>query len=274
MLMGYYDSKGYGGLQYGSLVPGGVAEASTFPSTAGTWSYLAESVIASSGHVNAFYRTAYNTSGDDVPSLHVSFDSLADFMGTSQDKYGNVNGSTGFYYNSDGSRLYVKDIYNYNKANHTYLTDGMFGIWEYENYRGYGSRNPSADLSIFTQLTDNQGKSFGYTFADYMAEIDAGREVMIHVKGHSMVGYGYGGNNLVYLYDTWSTGQHSMTWGGTYSGMEMWGVTSFTPTGGSAVPIPLPGVLLGSGIAGLGFLRRRLMDGYGSYVTTEVKFKI
>lgn len=97
MLMGYYDIKGYGGLQYGNLVTGGVAESSTFPSTAGAWSYLAQSVIASPGHVNAFYRTAFNTSGDDVPSLHASYDSLADFMGTSQDKYGNPNGSTGFY---------------------------------------------------------------------------------------------------------------------------------------------------------------------------------
>lgn len=259
MLMGYYDIKGYGGLQYGNLVPGGIAESSTFPSSAGTWSYLAQSVIASPGHVNSFYRTAFNTSGDDMPSLHGSFDSLADFMGTSQDKYGNTNGSTGFYYYPDGSRLYVKDIFNYNKANNSALTDGMYGIWEYENYRGYGSHEGSTDSSIFTQLTDNQGKTSGFTFADYKVEIDAGKEVLIHVNGHSMVGYGYGDNNLVYLYDTWSPGEHMMTWGGSYSGREMWGVTCFTPSGGSAAPVPVPpaAFLFGSGLSGLFFFRRR-----------------
>jgi hypothetical protein len=41
--------------------------------------------------------------------------------------------------------------------------------------------------------------------------------------------------------------------------MEMWGVTSFTPTGGSAVPVPPAAFLFGSGLAGLGFLRRRFM---------------
>jgi hypothetical protein len=254
MLMGYYDVNGYGGLQYGNLVAGGTASSSTFPSTAGNWNYLAESAIASPGHVEAFYSAGYNASGDDNPLLHTGFDSLADFMGTSQDLYGNSNGMTTFYYRVDGSPMYVKDIFSGNLQG-----DGMYGIWEYEDYRGYGSHDASTDTSIFTQLTDNQGKAYGFTFADYVSEIDAGREVIIHVNGHDMVGFGYGDNDLVYLYDTWNQGTESMTWGGSYAGMEMWGVTCFTPSGGSNVPIPAAAWLFGSGLLGmLGFRRKML----------------
>ncbi len=252
MVMGYYDRNGYGGLQYGNLVPGGVAEASTFPSTEGTWNYLAQYAIASPGHVSAFYRNGYGGSGDDIPSLHTGYDSLADFMGTSRDQFGNYNGATSFYYFTDGSRLYAKDSYAYNLQ-----ADGMYGIWKYLDYSGYGSHNAATDMNVFTQLTDNQGKAYGYTFNDFKAEIDAGREVIIHISGHSMVGYGYGDNNLVYVFDTWSPGVHTMTWGETYGSAAMWGVTSITPTGGSAIPLPPAVWLLGSGLIGLVGIRRK-----------------
>ncbi len=64
MMMGYYDLNGYGGLYYPNLVPG-VAETSTFPSTAGTWNYNAQYAIASPEHVNDFYINGYLGSGDD-----------------------------------------------------------------------------------------------------------------------------------------------------------------------------------------------------------------
>ena len=40
MMMGYYDRNGYMGYSYSNLVPGGVAEASSFVSSAGSWEYL------------------------------------------------------------------------------------------------------------------------------------------------------------------------------------------------------------------------------------------
>ncbi|GAH42357.1 unnamed protein product, partial [marine sediment metagenome] len=68
----------------------------------------------------------------------------------------------------------------------------------------------------------------GFTFNDFMAEIDAGRPVLIQVAGHSMLGYGYNTTgNIVYIHDTWDYSDHQMTWGGTYSELELqhYGVT-------------------------------------------------
>ena len=48
-----------------------------------------------------------------------------------------------------------------------------------------------------------------------------------------------------------------MTWGESYGGMAEWGVVCFTPTGGSAVPLPSTFILMVSGLAGLAGLRRR-----------------
>lgn len=176
MMMGYYDQKGYGGLNYNKLVPGGVAEATTFP-IPNNWSYLANTTIASWGYVTDFYRyangtpdyntsgkgasSAYGVSGDDQARTHTS-DCLADFMGTSQWALGNVNGSTTFYYYPDGTRLYAKDVYNAHITN-----DGMLGMDEYFRFAGYGTGDLSADKNFYTQAIKKPGMSQGFAFADY-----------------------------------------------------------------------------------------------------------
>jgi hypothetical protein len=81
---------------------------------------------------------------------------------------------------------------------------------------------------------------------------------MIQLDGHSMEGYGYdAASSLVYVYDTWGpNGQNpgTMTWGGTYSGMQQWGVDILT----LAVPEPSTIVLLAIGAVGLfAWARRR-----------------
>jgi hypothetical protein len=251
MMMGYYDIHGYGGLSYSNLVPGGVAEASSY----GNPGAIANQAIASTAYQYDFYSAAtygtntgggtgygYGVSGDDVvASPSHSFNCLADFMGTSQDSVGNSNGSTTFWYYNNGNRLHYYEV---KAAGYSYWnSDGMYGIWEYVTYAGYGV----ADL--YTQLTSNKATS-GFTFADYMAEIDAGRVVMLEVTGHSMFGYGYdAATNRIIFYDTWSEGAQYMTWGGLYSGRELWGVTVMELTGGEVVPVPAA-VLLG--ILGLG----------------------
>jgi hypothetical protein len=202
MIMGHYDVSGYNGHSYANLVPGGQAEDDTY----GSGPYLANNAIASSGHINDFYGGGYGASSDDVAPPWHSFDCLADFMGTSQDNCENSNGSTTFYCFKNGAPFYESDALNYGLSD----LDGMYGIGEYLAYAGY-----DAD-TLYTQHIYTPSTPLGFTFAQYIAEIDAGRPVIIQVKGHSMYGYGYeAANNTVLLHDTWTLGQHSMTWGGS-----------------------------------------------------------
>jgi hypothetical protein len=73
-----------------------------------------------------------------------------------------------------------------------------------------------------------------------------------------MAGIGYDGNGNIILYDTWSTGPHSMPWGGSYDDLSLWGVTAFELTGGSGPgpgpAVPAPGALLLASV-GAGLVR-------------------
>ncbi|MCF7855789.1 MAG: C39 family peptidase [Candidatus Pacebacteria bacterium] len=224
MAMGFYDRNGYNGMNYGRLIPGGQAEAtghggiSTAP--------LAEASIASSGHIADFW-TGYGHSGDDPlasgRTIPADFNSLADFMGTSQDSQSNSDGSTTFYYYTNGAPTTAQNLFNGGVADKS----GLYGIYEYLGYRGY---TPDAN-NLYNQYIAELGLTYGFTWEQYKAEIDAGRPVLIHVEGHTMCGIGYNdATNQVRLLDTWSGGPHAMTWGGSYSYSELphLGVSVFT----------------------------------------------
>jgi len=252
MLAGYYDRYGYQGQSYGNLLPGAVAETNTFVSGV----HAINGIIASPGHITDYYSGGTGASGDDVSGPFHSFNSLADFMGTSQDAYGNGNGTTKFWFYPSGSKLFASNMTPSEQG-----PSGMYGIWEYFNYRGYNTGNPGQNF--YNQYVDAYvGSGSGFTFAEYQNEIDNDRPVILHVEGHSMFGYGYDAETSeILLHDTWTQGEKRMVWGGSYSGRGLLGVTVVIPQGGNAM-VPLPGAvwLLGSGLMGLYVIRKKHKD--------------
>jgi hypothetical protein len=152
---------------------------------------------------------------------HTWRDCTADFMGTSQDKFGAAyggtsDGGTWFWFNSYGEPLY--DYYA-GTGEH----DGCYGLRRFVESRGY------IVLENFNQyIRGYKSDTKGFTFENYTEEIDAGHPVILQVSGHSMLGFGYNnssGQETVYLHDTWDHSSHPMTWGSSYSGMTHYGVT-------------------------------------------------
>jgi len=233
MMMGHYDRHGYNQQSYCNAVAGGVAEVSSHGG--GGSSLLGNNAIASPGHVADFW-VGYGQSGNDPlasgRTLPAEFDCLADYMGTSQDSQGNSDGGTLIYNYTNGAPLPVSDAVYHGIQD----SSGMYGIYEYMNYCGYQQTNPSAETNIFNQYIVEQGLTYGFSRAQYVAEIDAGRPVMIHVEGHSMCGVGYDNSSSnIYVMDTWNAGPHAMPWAGTYSGLQHYGVTVVQPDGVGAV---------------------------------------
>jgi len=260
MLMGYYDNNGYAGLNYTNLVPGGAAETNSYGGGGGldfdgdpTPSLLCNRAIASAGHIADFYVGPFGASGDDVAPPHHTPNSLADFMGTSQDAAGNSNGSTTFWYWSNSPYRFTADDA---VANGLTTRSGMYGVGEYVQYSGYDYVNPtydplntsnpqplrSRDDMLYNQYIDTVVTG-GFSYQDYKNEIDAGRGVLVQIENHTMFGYGYvpGAAPVISVYDTWNpNGQNpgTLTWGGSYGGMQHYGVTVLELTDGDQGTVP------------------------------------
>jgi len=177
-------------------------------------------------------------------------------MGTSQDNLssiygGNTNGATTFFYYTDNSVLTDNDIFSY--GYNYYNMSGMYGIGEYLDYAGYDAQ------VLFNQyIAGHNGKPAGFTYEQYKAEIDADRPVLIHVEGHSMIGYGYlDGTSTIKVFDTWApNGQNpgTMSWAGIYphgaSYLEHYAVTVMQP-------IPEPTTIILFSIGSLIFFTKK-----------------
>jgi hypothetical protein len=233
MMFGYYDNTGYPNL-YAGATNGGVC-----PMTNATWG-AGECPLSAThmgldgrlikGHVDDYW-IAYGSTAPD-PFIknwteHVQGECTGDFMGTNQSLKSNSDGSTTFWNYTDGTPLY-----DYTGAEPG-RRDGCHGMKLFFESRGY-----TVTSNYSQYIYGYNGNTKGFTFAQYKQEIDAGRPVLIQVNGHTMLGYGYDDlSSEVYLRDTWDYYSHSMIWGGSYEGMQHYGVTVFQPSPAPSNPI-------------------------------------
>jgi len=235
MIAGYYDRTAFPNM-YAGPTNGGV-----MPLTNSSWSDWVDGCAATrhrcplsatqngldgratSGHVDDYW-ICYGDAGPD-PFIgnwteHTYGDCTGDYMKTNQSTYGNVDGETTFWFYTSGAPITAADLEALGSGYYDY--DGGYGHKLFYESRGYTVTN------MYNQYIQGYGSNpaLGFTYAQYKAEIDAGRPVMIHVLGHTMVGVGYDDStNLMYVHDTWDYSVHTMTWGGSYSGMLHTGVT-------------------------------------------------
>jgi len=176
------------------------------------------------------YWIQYNSSATD-PWItngwvqHTWGDAVADYMKTSASAYGNIDGSTTFYFlSSSADQLTCTMLEGSGYAPY----DGTYGLKLFYGARGY------TVTDCYSQATDNVIAG-GFSFTQFQAEIDAGRPVMLNLQGHTIVGVGYDTiGNTVYLNDTWDWSTHMMTWGGSYAGRDLRSVSIVN----LAVPTP------------------------------------
>ncbi|MBR7104225.1 MAG: hypothetical protein IKC65_04720 [Lentisphaeria bacterium] len=236
MLLGYYDRHGYMGYDVSKLIKGEVElnargldgdkyDMDAFDTVLGN-------AIASQGHVERFYEIngTETTPEQEKPytfvegttQLNVSvWDCIADYLGTNQFWRG-VDENTGtLVYTSPIGPLTLDEILKTGETvtisnNGTNVeiplaySDLLGGLMLYVNNAGYAlnttkTRNEQVDCAGGT-----------FTFEDYKKEIDAGRAVIVHITGHSMLGYGYDDATKEIIFDDTYDNNKRMRWDGSY----------------------------------------------------------
>lgn len=251
MIFGYYDRTGYSNIYTGPC-NGGVAPLADLGnqcSLIATRSGFDGRVTP--GHVDDYWGSTGQDPWVGQRTEHAWGDCTADFMGTNQWKWdfnktgatdSNIDGGTTYFYDDSGSRLY------------DYVPPAEDGLPQTELCHGMRLFAESRGYTVTENYTQPIAERIagGFTFADYMAEIDAGYPVMIQLTSHSVVGVGYdAATRTVYLHDTWGDYTATMTWGGDYSGLEEQAVTviHITPEPATALMLALGGAFV--------FLKRR-----------------
>ena len=179
-----------------------------------------------SGHVDDYWIKYGNDEPDPFITNgwteHTLGESFGDYMGSNQSSspMNNIDGLTTFWNYKSGQKLTTEDLFA--SGPDYYHDSGLYGIKELYESRGY------TVLEAYNQyIYPYESNTQGFTYEQYKAEIDAGRPVFIHLRGHSMVGVGYddSSSNLIYIYDSWDHSTHTMTWGGSYEGMSHYTVS-------------------------------------------------
>lgn len=253
MLFGYYDRHGFPNM-YTGPTNGGVCPMTNLGQGANPSSPVSGAcyIIATMngfdgrstpGHVDDYW-VSYNSTGPDPwvggGTEHTWGLCTADYMGTNQWKYdyssfpstdgtrdANSDGSTQIWFYTNGTKLYDFHPGSTYGTPSTSCSHGMRMFAESRGYTVTSNYNQWCDVH-----TAANGGTGGFTLADYRAEIDAGRPVLVHITGHTMTGVGYQtGSQTIYIHDTWDNSRHSMTWGGTYDSSPMETITVFQLSG-------------------------------------------
>ena len=240
MMFGHYDNSGYSNM-YAGPTNGGV-----FPMTNAIWGTVVINTETRAlcplsatrlnldgrtirGHVDDYWIQFGNADPDPFIGNwgeHSHGECTGDYMGTNQSSFSSSDGSTTFYYYPDGSPLYD---YTGQEPN---SRDGCHGMRLFAESRGY-----TVDTNFSQYIYPYGANTQGFTFDDFKAEINAGNPVLIQIVGHTMLGYGYDDTgSTIYIHDTWNYDDHSMTWGGSYSGMTHYGVAVLRLVALPAVP--------------------------------------
>jgi len=236
MIAGYYDRTGFPNIYTGPTNSGVIPlDSSSWPKwTDGNGDKYGQNPLAASHNGLDGRPTTTRGSIDDywvkykggIPDpfitnfwpQHTWGDAIGDYMKTSQSGYGQDDGLTSFYNYAppdEATPLTCSKMEEFNISQ----KDGTYGRKLFYEAKGYSVTD------CYSQITDNKIIG-GFSFAQYKAEIDAGRPVFLNLEGHSIVGVGYNDTgNTVYIHDTWDYLTHSMTWGGSYSGMSLLSVS-------------------------------------------------
>lgn len=246
MLAGYYDRNGFPCI-YNGNINGGAAplfNSAWTQNNQQVWSSSSNSYVGmavnydnsisaskngfdgrtTDGHVDDFW-VAVNRSGDDpdpwtgsIPP-HDFFSNglicVADYLGTSQDKFGTSDGSTSYFTYASGDKYRSQNDPNFNPSTTREMTSGLKQLFE------DGTSFSYTVSDVYTQLIHGyNGATNGFTYNDLMAEIDAERPVIAHFKspttnaGHSCIIFGYNASsNEVVFWETWTETRYELTWG-------------------------------------------------------------
>jgi len=230
MIFGYYDRHGYSNM-YTGPANGGVAPLTDIGSMC--------SIIATrngfdgrttAGHVDDYW-ISYGSAGSDPWEMngwdeHTWEGCTADYMGTNQWKWSFFGDKDYRHFNLDGATALW--AYNGPWKLYDYIPPASFNLPQTELCHGmrlFAESRGYEVLENYTQKIDSLYRG-GFSFEDYMEEIDQGYPVMIQLSGHSMVGVGYDEDQKeIYIHDTWDNQVHSMFWGDYYAGMQQIAVT-------------------------------------------------
>lgn len=217
MLAGYYDRNGYDNMYTGPANNGFA------PLSQNSWGYKECPISAShmgidgrttKGHVDDYFIAEGNIDSDPYISgswtEHTPPDCIADFVGCSMNKWNNADGYSVLFYNDkDNSKL--EDYTGHETLGYLDIAHGLKNFFNDKGYKVLENYNQP--------IFGFNGINNGFSFEDYLNEIDNGRPVFIHVAGHTMLGIGYNQKNEEIIFNsTWSSSLERMKWGGIFDG--------------------------------------------------------